>query len=43
MTHGRENEADRKALARRNILTAVALGVVAVCVYVGYFLFRYMT
>jgi len=42
VSEGRQNEADRKTLARRNILTAVALGIVAVCLYVGYFLFQYL-
>lgn len=37
------SEAERKALSRRNIRTALGLGLVALLVYVGYFLFRYMT
>lgn len=43
MADTKHDNADRKALARRNIRLAVGLGILALCLYVGYFLFQYMT
>lgn len=43
MTDTQQRHTTHKAMARRNIKTAVGLGVLALCLYVGYFLFQYMT
>lgn len=43
MTDTERHNEEQKALARRNIRLAVGLGILAVCLYVGYFVFQYMT
>lgn len=43
MVEEQPDKRDRKTLARRNKLTALGLGLVALMVYIGYFLFKYLT
>lgn len=43
MADTEQDNAEQKALARRNIRLALGLGFLALCLYVGYFLFQYMT
>lgn len=43
MSDTQSDNTDRKALARRNKLTALVLGLVALLVYLGYFVYRTLT